>query len=115
MKSPVHVLPPLLLAGLLLAGCSFFAADQNRDYSRAGASDAERIADFESCKEQARAIVARDQTIDQDIASGSAVPSTGASTDTSLQSNLGAYRAQQRYDRLLDECMRERGYGPVGN
>jgi hypothetical protein len=113
MKPRVNVLPPLLLAGLLLAGCSFFAADQKRDYSRAGASDAERIADFESCKEQARAILARDQTIDQDIASGSALPGTG--TDTSLQSNLDAYHAQQRYDRLLDECMRERGYGPAGN
>jgi hypothetical protein len=113
MKPLVYVLPPLLLAGLLLAGCSFFAADQKRDYSRAGAGDAERVADFESCKEQARAIVARDQTIDRDIASGSALP--GTDTDTSLQSNLDAYRAQQRYDRLLDECMRERGYGPAGN
>ncbi len=100
---------PLLLV-LLLAGCSF--AEPEGKLTKTGVSDEQRLADFEGCKEQARAVIARDQTIDQGIAAGSTTSSIGSDVgvDADLKESMAAYRSGQRYDWLVERCMRNLGY-----
>jgi hypothetical protein len=101
---------PILLVALILAGCQWFDAEPARP--RAGVSQEQRLADFEACKEQARAMIARDQSIDQDITAASPSTEVGADvgTDQALAQNMAAFRATQRYDILVDRCMGEMGH-----
>ena len=100
---------PILIA-LMLAGCQWFQSEPARP--RASVSEEQRVADFEACKEQARAMVKRDQAIDQDIASASSSTEVGGDvgTDQALAQNMAAFRGTQRYDNLVDRCMSELGY-----
>ncbi len=102
--------PFIFLVVLLLAGCTFFSSEEKA--ARPAPDEQQRPADFEACKEQARAMIDRDETIDQDIASASPTTDVGAGieTDATLAQNLAAYRADRRYQRLVDRCMRDHGY-----
>lgn len=98
----------LVLSGcLLLAACSYFQSDPG--YQRAGASLEVSNGDLESCRQQARAMIQRDNQIDNDIGSQD-VASGYLQSDGTLESNLTQYRESNRYDSIVLDCMAARGY-----
>lgn len=103
-----------LAAALALSGCGLFSIGSDRA-SPPAETDAAAAADvLAACKEEARAVVARDEAIDDDIASSSIATNVGpgAETDFALSENLAAYRGEQRYRRIVEDCMRDHGYAP---
>jgi hypothetical protein len=107
---------PALALLLLLTGCSGFPlpdwarSDTGSKTTSSGAADLAAPADvLSSCQEQARAMIERDQAIDQDIGN------QDTNTDLKqgfgdLRNNLNEYNTKQRYERIVEDCMRARGY-----
>jgi len=103
---------PVLALLLLLTGCSGFHTPDWARSDSSGSGEGYVSAppdDLSSCQEQARAMIKRDQAIDQDI--------HNQDTNTDLQqgmgdlnNNLSQYNTKQRYERIVDDCMRARGY-----
>lgn len=102
-------LATLLLAGTLLAGCSYLSRDMT--WTKAGVSEDEAWADLDSCESQARAATKADRGIDQDIAA--AQGGTMGAYDPGLTSNMSGYQTQERYDSWVSECMTGYGYQRV--
>lgn len=96
------------IAALLLAGCAWFEPPPAPRPSAGG--DEQRVADLESCKQQARAVLARDAAIDQDI--GPADSAGRDIDDAGLGQNLDQFSTEIRYRRIVDSCMRGRGHLP---
>jgi len=95
-------------ASLLLAGCAYlWPPDQG--YQRSGTSAEVENGDLESCRQQARAMIARDRQIDTDINSLD-VTSGYLQSDGRLESNLTEFHENNRYDEIVLDCMASRGY-----
>jgi len=107
---------------VLLGGCSLFGPDEAPPGSTpvvvqsddadttSDVTEAQRQSDIDSCREQARAVVDQENSISADINSRDA---QGAFWDDSadLTRNMDEYESRQRYYRIVEECMRSRGYG----
>jgi septal ring factor EnvC (AmiA/AmiB activator) len=98
----------VLLAGLLLAGCSFFS--HSVTWTKSGTSEDQAQSDLAACKEQADTQTDRDAKIDQDIASATAAPN---GIDQSPIQNIQNFRSQNRYKSILADCMQQNGYRKV--
>ena len=97
----------VMLAALLLGGCSFFPARDDRPPPVVTSDEA--AAALDACRRQAGAVVERDAAIDRDIAvvrEGIA----GPAADNDLVSSLDAYGSEERRRRIVAECMRRAGY-----
>jgi hypothetical protein len=108
---------PALALLLLLSGCSVMQSlgwgGGTSSGGSSGATSAGNVAAppdvLSSCQEQARAMIKRDQAIDQDI--NNQAPNSNLQQGLGdLNNNLGQYNAKQRYERIVDDCMRARGY-----
>lgn len=111
--------PAVLLSALLVAGCSsieWFGQPEpsSRGLPTVSAGDEAALAALEGCKAQARAVIQRDSMIDRDISGGA--PLDGRTDDSAdLIRNMDAFEVQQRYERIIGSCMRQRGYAlPAG-
>ncbi|MGH8430029.1 MAG: hypothetical protein ACREUF_06470 [Solimonas sp.] len=98
----------VLASLLLLSACSYF--DARNDWERSGANDAITGSDLESCRQQARAMIDRDQRIDGDISSQN-VPYDYLQSSGTLESNLSQFQQSNRYESIVEDCMAARGYG----
>lgn len=99
-----------MAAAVLLAGCSWFSATHS--WSKPGTTPAQAEADLDSCKQVARAEQDTDAKIDQDTAAASSDNGQGA-VDTELSQNMSSQRSGKRFDDIVDDCMRQLGYGPA--
>ena len=104
----ISVVLPVILA-LAVAGC--FRPDEGRPTSwhKPGVTQDEIYADITSCRQQATAMIERDQQIDSDIANATSANDFSA-TASDLEYNLDAYSANKRYRKLVAQCMYGRGY-----
>ncbi|HWA41643.1 MAG TPA: hypothetical protein VHA10_00410 [Hypericibacter adhaerens] len=103
---------PALALLLLLTGCSAFHTPDWARSETSGSGEGSVAApadDLGSCQEQARAVIRRDEAIDQDI-NNQDTNSDLAQGIGDLNKNLGEYNSKNRYDRMVDDCMRARGY-----
>jgi hypothetical protein len=114
MPKTLPALLPALLLALLVGAC--FKPDETRatSWTKPGATQDDIYADITSCRQQARAIIERDASIDADIASGASGNDFGT-TASDLEYNLDAYSADKRQRRLVAECMHGRGYALAGD
>ena len=116
-----RVAAPLLVvfATALAGGCSLFEPEEAppgstpvivQSDSPSDITEEQRQSDVDSCREQARAVVDQEQNITADIDSRDA---QGAFWDDSadLTRNMNEFESRQRYNRILQECMKARGYG----
>ena len=97
----------VVLAALLLGGCSFFPVRDDRPPPVVTSDEA--AAALDACRRQAGAVVARDAAIDRDIAvvrEGIA----GPAADNDLVVSLDAYGSEERQRRIVAACMRRAGY-----
>lgn len=92
---------------LLLSACTYFGPDS--DWERRGTNEDVAGSDLESCRQQARAMIARDQAIDGDISTQNIQYDYMQSTGT-LESNLNQYQQGNRYNSIVSDCMSARGY-----
>ncbi|MDZ4736784.1 MAG: hypothetical protein SGJ07_10605 [Rhodospirillaceae bacterium] len=94
---------------LLIAGC--YQPDETRavSWTKPDATQDIIYDDLASCREQASAMIERDAAIDSDIDAGmtSADPD---STALDLERNMDASGSEKRFRRLINDCMRGRGY-----
>ncbi len=98
----------VLASLLLLSACSYFGPKD--DWKRSGTNEDVASSDLESCKQQARAMIARDERIDADISAQNIEYDYMQSTGT-LESNLNQYQQGNRYDSIVSDCMAAQGYG----
>jgi hypothetical protein len=105
------VLATLLAAAPLLDGCSWIQSSLGWEHARP--DNSKTAADLDACKAAARAINQREARITQDITGGSYFPDTSSNNfaDPTLARNMDAYAADQRYTRIVDDCMSQQGYG----
>jgi hypothetical protein len=110
---------PVLALLLVFTGCSelplpdWARSDSNVSTSNAsntgGANVAAPADALGSCREQAIAMIKRDQTINQDIANQDTntflVQGAG-----DLERYLSEYNTKNRYERIVEDCMAARGY-----
>ena len=99
---------------LLVCGCSLFdfglGEDPNKaKYERQKTSDKQTSADLRACRAQAKAVLDRDERIDQSIES---THDTGSEANAApdLTANMNSYSYEQRYREIVNDCMRGRGY-----
>jgi hypothetical protein len=95
-------------AGLLLGGCSLFQQPIT-NWEKPAGTEEQTSADLSACRAQASAVVDRDAAIDQDIYSTRAPTATGAAEPNSF-TDLNAFERNNRYNRIVNDCMRQRGY-----
>lgn len=105
----MRILPFMVLAALL-AGCSLFS--DTAAWTKPGVTPEQAEADLGRCREVATARQQADQRIEQDKAGSAANRTTGA-IDTELSQNLSRQRASQRFNSIVDSCMRQLGYSPA--
>jgi hypothetical protein len=105
------VLATLLAAAPLLESCSWIQSSLGWEHARP--DNSKTAADLDACKAAARAINNREARITQDIYGGSNFPDTALNNvaDPTLARNMNAYAADQRYTRIVDDCMSQQGYG----
>jgi hypothetical protein len=112
MYKPFLVLATLLAAMPLLDGCAWIQSSLG--WERARPDDTKTASDLDACKAQARAINQREARITQDISGGGPFfPDTTANNriDPTLARNMSAFAADQRFTRIVDDCMSQQGYG----
>lgn len=121
MKS---ALPLAALLVAALAGCSslsWFGQPEPRPVPRAAdyGDDDAVVAALEACRAQARAVIQRDTAIDRDIATGDpafrGAPGLDwrSEGDLDLIQNMDQFETGQRYERIVADCMRRKGYAPA--
>ncbi|MGH6931520.1 MAG: hypothetical protein ACREEE_03705 [Dongiaceae bacterium] len=98
----------VLVVAVLVAGCSLYSQPVS-DWERPSGSEDQTAADLSACRAQASAVVERDAAIDQDIASARA-PTTTSTDQPDVFANMNAFEQQNRYNRIVNDCMRQRGY-----
>lgn len=90
-----------------LSGCSLFEKSSNNWQRPSGTSD-QTAADLSACRQQANAVIKRDADIDRDIA---AARSDEGDPDASpVITGADAFERDNRYRRIVNDCMRQRGY-----
>jgi hypothetical protein len=108
----------LVLAGLLCAACGSdvfnftdkrLAPDASGPWVKAGASDAQTTRDLKACWQVARAQVARDRQIDEDlrVSEGTA---GGSQAEAQLRRDMTQFGYTRRREEIVVECMIEKGY-----
>lgn len=98
----------VLAVAATVAGCSYFSNKPPR-YEKSSGTSEQTSADLASCRQQANAMIERDDTIDQDIGAARDPVVTGGGSNN-LGTNLDGYSREKRYRRIVEECMRQRGY-----
>ncbi|HEY7687434.1 MAG TPA: hypothetical protein VH835_02020 [Dongiaceae bacterium] len=103
-----------ILLLLSLSGCNAFdfGLQENPDttkYERKKTSEEQAAADLRACRAQAKAVLDRDENIDQAIESTHDTGS-GINASPDLQANMDNYSYEQRYREIVNDCMRGRGY-----
>jgi uncharacterized protein YceK len=94
----------------LLAGCSWFSSTHS--WSKPGTTQEQAEADLDSCKKIAWAEQDTDAKIDQDTSAVMNDNGQGA-VDNELSQNMSSQRSGKRFDDIVDDCMRQMGYGPA--
>ena len=100
---------PMAMAALL-AGCSLFSTTHS--WTKPGTTPEQAAADLDSCKQVAWEEQDKDAKMDQDSAAASNDNGQGA-VDTELSQNMSNQRSGKRFDDMVDDCMRQLGYGPA--
>ncbi len=96
------------LVAAALSGCSLFTEPSAATWKRASGNSDQTAADISACRQQASAVIKRDADIDSDIA---AARSDRSDLDASVAiPGADAFEREQRYDRIVNDCMRGRGY-----
>jgi hypothetical protein len=98
------------LIAAALSGCSLFSDPSQKDWNRASGGSDQTSADLSACRQQARALVERDTSINNDIAAARTRGSDPETTADTLIPGIGQFDRQQRHDRIVNDCMRQRGY-----
>jgi hypothetical protein len=105
-----------LLCVLLLGGCSYlsnwspFAKEvPPADWQRPSGTEDQTSADLTACRQEANAIIQRDASIDRDVASARE-PAYIDNGRYDFVPTMDAYSRDQRYRRITNDCMRQRGY-----
>ncbi len=121
MLRRLSLVVPLLAMPLLLDGWASVQSpldwfQSSLGWYRATPSNDRTAADLDACKEQARAVNRRQEQVQQDISGDTGFADTAMSSrvDPTLTRNLRAYAADNRYDRIVDDCMAAHGYGKPG-
>jgi hypothetical protein len=99
----------VLLAGAVSA-CSLFSQPSQSDWTRASGESDQTSADLRACRQQADAVIRRDDAIDRDIAAARVGDTDPDTTTQTVLPGVAAYDQQKRYDRIVNDCMRQRGY-----
>jgi hypothetical protein len=94
----------------LLAGCSLFSS--TTAWTKPGVTPERAEADLDRCREVARAQQDTDERIDQDTSAVMNDDASGA-VDTELSQKLSRHRSGQRFNSIVDDCMRQLGYSPA--
>jgi hypothetical protein len=94
----------------LLAGCSLFSS--TTAWTKPDVTPEQAEVDLDSCREVARARQATDERIDQDTSATMNDDASGA-VDTELSQKLSRHRSGQRFNSVVDDCMRSLGYAPA--
>jgi hypothetical protein len=98
----------MLVVVLSLGGCSLWE-EPISDWERPSGSEEQTSADLSACRAEARAVIERDSAIDSDIQATQ--PPTATSTNQpDIFTNLDAFEQDNRYNRIVNNCMRQRGY-----
>jgi hypothetical protein len=97
-------------AAIFLAGCSLFSSTTS--WTKPGVTPEQAEADLATCREIAWAQEDTSAKIDQDTAATVNDDSYGA-VDTELSQNMSSQRAGKRFGAIVDDCMRQLGYGPA--
>lgn len=100
----------LLAMGALLTGCSLFSSTQS--WTKPGTTPEQAEADLDTCKQIAWAQEDTDAKIDKDTSATMNDSGQGA-IDTELSQNMSNQRSGKRFGDIVDECMRQLGYGPA--
>lgn len=95
-----------LMLALAASGCALGGGQGT--WVKAGADEAQGASDLDACRKYARAEVKVQADIDQDIAASSSDP-YGASMSGAV--DFSAAGTEQRYRKIIDQCMIELGYG----
>lgn len=98
------------LIAATLSGCSLFSQPSQKDWTRASGGSDQTSADLSACRQQANAVIQRDSDIDSDIAAARVEESDPESTAGAAIAGIDQYDDQKRHDRIVNECMRQRGY-----
>jgi hypothetical protein len=97
----------VIVLATALASCSLFSKPSSNWTPASGDSD-QTATDLSACRQQADAVIRRDADIDSDIAAARSDP---ADPDSSLLlPDVEAYDREQRHRRIVNDCMRQRGY-----
>jgi hypothetical protein len=99
-----------LLVAAALSGCSLFSQPSQKDWTRASGASDQTSADLSACRQQANAVIQRDANIDSDIAAARIEESDPETTSAEQITGISEYDRQNRYDRIVNDCMRNRGY-----
>ncbi len=102
----MRFVPSAVLAALLLAGCSLFPSSST-DFERTSSDEAQTAADLSACRQQADAVIQRDDSIDRDISAARDEPGV---VDDTVVANMDSFSREKRYRRIVNDCMRQRGY-----
>lgn len=106
---PAAALAIFAWAALLgLAGCSFFS--HSVTWTRSGATEEQAQNDLAQCTEVAKVQTGRDEGIDRDIA---AADTSSSAVDTTPLQNMQAFKHEQRFKSVLEDCMAQLGYRKV--
>jgi hypothetical protein len=91
-----------------LTGCSLFSQPTSKDWTRASGGSDQTAADLSACRQEANAVIKRDADIDSDIAAARSNQSDA--TESIVLPGVDEFEREQRYDRIVNNCMRQRGY-----
>lgn len=99
---------------LSLSACNAFDFGLQDDpgttkWERSKTTEEQTAADLRACRAQAKAVLDRDERIDQAVESTHDTGS-GANAAPDLQANMDSYSYEQRTREIVNDCMRGRGY-----
>jgi len=97
-----------VLVAAALTGCSLFSESRPKDWTRASGDPDQTSADLSACRQQANAVIKRDADIDSDIAAARSNQSDP--TRSPVLPGVDSFEREQRHDRIVNGCMRQRGY-----
>ena len=99
-----------MLAGLVLLGCT------ETEFVKANTTEDQYRRDAAACRRQVNSQMARDRNIDADIATTVGTQSQQVRPGSSQVRQQMATRGDVvRSDRLMESCMRARGYSGAGD